>query len=258
MRLCDRILLPTYGSTTLRGQSLHNAFFWAIDLEDATFMHDWYSNTGQGVGGEYRYNFGGGSDGTLKTYWLNEHEATYVLDDGTTSTAPANRSYDLQGNFNQPLPRGFRARGRVNYASDFKTMQTLYTNLADATRNSRNYGGNIVGVLNGFSINGTLDHNETFYSGSDSSALTGSWPRVAVSRNERPLLDSPIYFSMNNEYVRTLYDTRDGTNERDAGLTRLDTTPQIRYPLKRWACHRQLRSVPRHLLHASWTCSQHH
>src|SRR4029079_7943992 len=24
-------LLPTYGSSTLRGQSIHNAFFWAID-----------------------------------------------------------------------------------------------------------------------------------------------------------------------------------------------------------------------------------
>ncbi len=55
-------LLPTYGASTLRGQSLSNAFFWAINRsQDATFQHDWYTNTGQGLGGEYRYNFGTGS-----------------------------------------------------------------------------------------------------------------------------------------------------------------------------------------------------
>ena len=39
-----------------RGQSLSNAFFWAINRsQDATIEHDWFSKTGQQVGGEYRY-----------------------------------------------------------------------------------------------------------------------------------------------------------------------------------------------------------
>ena len=80
-------LIPAYGSSTLRGQSIHNAFFWAVDRsQDATFFHDWYSNTGQGVGSEYRYNFGGGDDGTLKAYMLNEHEAT--VEDPTGADRP--------------------------------------------------------------------------------------------------------------------------------------------------------------------------
>src|SRR5207253_1919588 len=103
------------------------------------------------------------------------------------------------------------------------------------SRNQRNYGGNIVGVLNGFSINGTFDHNEYFYSGSDSSAVNGSWPRVNVSRNERPLLGSQFYYSANSEFARILYDTRTGTVAIDSGLTRFDTNPQIRYPFKKWA-----------------------
>src|SRR5205085_519875 len=41
-------LIPTYGTSTVRGQSIHNAFFWAIDRsQDATIMHDWFSRTGQ-------------------------------------------------------------------------------------------------------------------------------------------------------------------------------------------------------------------
>jgi LPS-assembly protein len=36
------ILLPTYGMSSYRGQTIHNGFFWAINRsQDATLMHDW-------------------------------------------------------------------------------------------------------------------------------------------------------------------------------------------------------------------------
>jgi hypothetical protein len=58
-------LMPTYGSSSLRGQSFHNGFFWAINRsQDATILHDWFSKTGQGLGSEYRYNAGSG-DGNI-------------------------------------------------------------------------------------------------------------------------------------------------------------------------------------------------
>ena len=91
-------LLPTYGSSTLRGQSIHNAFFWAINRsQDATVAYDWFSKTGQGVGSEYRYNFGAGNDGTIRGYMLDQHEATYGGSDGAASTLPAVRSYEVHG-----------------------------------------------------------------------------------------------------------------------------------------------------------------
>ena len=49
-------LLPTYGSSSLRGQAISNAFFWAMGRShDATFLHDWFTTTGYGAGVEYRY-----------------------------------------------------------------------------------------------------------------------------------------------------------------------------------------------------------
>ncbi len=70
------ILIPTYGSSDLRGQSLHNAFFWVLGRsQDLTFEHVWYSKTGQGGGSEYRYNFGPGSNGDFRGNFLDEHEA---------------------------------------------------------------------------------------------------------------------------------------------------------------------------------------
>ena len=53
------ILLPTYGASTIRGQTIHTAFFWAINRShDATFLYDWFSKAGQGAGSEYRYTPG--------------------------------------------------------------------------------------------------------------------------------------------------------------------------------------------------------
>ncbi len=69
-------LLPIYGSSTIRGQSLSNAFFWAINRsQDATLYHDWFSKTGQGFGGEYRYIRGRHSAGNSRLSLLNEHAA---------------------------------------------------------------------------------------------------------------------------------------------------------------------------------------
>ena len=228
------LLIPTYGSSTLRGQQLHNAFFWAIDRsQDATFEHEYYSRIGQGVDGEYRYNFGGGSDGGLNAHLLDQHEATYTQSNGSVSTTPASRSYELRGGANQMLPGGLRARANVNYFSSITTMQTFNTNVVDASRNIRRYGGNVVGAWYGYSLNGTYDRSEYFYS-TQSSGVTGGAPRVGFSKNERPLLGSPVYFSVGSEYVFLLKETKNGTTVDNQDLTRLDFTPQVRFPFKKW------------------------
>jgi LPS-assembly protein len=227
-------LLPTYGSSTLRGQQFHNGFFWAIDRsQDATIMHEFYSRIGQGVSGEYRYNFGGGSDGQLTAHMLDQHEATYTLDTGQVSTQPALRSYELRGGSNQMLPGNLRARASVNYFSSITTNQTFNTNVLDASRNNRHYGANVVGGWYGYTLNGTFDRSEYFYS-TASSGVTGGAPRVAFSKSERPLWGSPVYFSVGSEYVYLLSEAKSGNTIDKKNLTRVDFTPQIRFPFKQW------------------------
>src|SRR5262245_39224329 len=107
-------LLPTYGASRLRGQALSNAFFWAIGRsQDATFFHDWFTRTGQGVGAEYRYVAAAQSSGNGRVYWLDQHEATYT-DDGQTSTLPATQSFELTGSMNHSISRNVRARARLD------------------------------------------------------------------------------------------------------------------------------------------------
>ena len=66
-------LMPIYGNSDYRGQSVSNAFFWAIDRsQDMTFVHDWMPSAGQGYGTEYRMVAGPGTDGHVRLYRLSE------------------------------------------------------------------------------------------------------------------------------------------------------------------------------------------
>ena len=237
-------LMPTYGSSSLRGQSIHNGFFWAINRsQDATITHDWFSKTGQGVGTEYRYNVGTG-DGSISAHLDDQHATTYTLADGTSSPVDASRSYEIRGIASQLLPFNLRSRASVNYFSSIVTSQTFNTNIYDASRNSRSFGGNVIGAWGKYSLNATLDHTE-YFSDVNNSYLAGTLPRVSFTRNERPILNSPAYFSVSAEYVNTLRATKSSTtstdtgvaqvNVIDTGLNRLDVFPQIRYPFKKWA-----------------------
>jgi LPS-assembly protein len=237
-------LIPTYGNSTIKGHSLHDAFFWAINRsQDATFFHDWFSKTGQGYGSEYRYNMGGGSDGSIRTYLLDEHEVLYP---GNTEPVPANRSYEIRGGANQVLPGNLRARARVDYFSSIQAIQTSNTNIYDASRNQRTFGGNVVGAWGTYSLNATFDHSEYFSpyttSAATSSGLSGTWPRLTFTRNERPILGSPLYFSVGTDFTRVLSNTiitdENGVEvdngQFDRSLSRIDVAPQVRYPFKKW------------------------
>ena len=185
-------LLPTYGTSSIFGHSIHDAFFWAINRsQDATILHDWYSKTGQGIGSEYRYNYGGGNDGTLNLHFLDQHESAYVRSDGTTAPLPASRSYELRGGANQVLPGNIRARANVNYFSSIESSQTYNTDIYSSSRNVRLFGANFVGAWAGYSMNGTIDRQESFYD-LTSSVVSGTGPRVNISRSERPLFGSPF------------------------------------------------------------------
>ena len=218
-------LLPTYGRSSLRGQQLSNAFFWAINRsQDATIKHDWYSKGDQGVSGEYRYVTLSG-DGTIETLVLNQPNSQYGL---------PSRTYNARGGGNQRLPGNFRARARVDYFTSLATNQTLYSNLYDASNSRRFIGGNVIGVWRGNSVNGTFDRTEQF-SSQTSSSLLGTSPRISVSRGERPLYqNSAVYFAIGSDFVRYERETRNGEEVFDSGVGRFDLNPQIRYPFKRW------------------------
>lgn len=231
------ILMPTYGASTIRGQSISNAFFWAINRShDATVFHDLFTSTGQGFGGEYRYVAGPGSQGNAETYFLNERETTLTdqFGPGTgESSFPARRSYQLRGNAQHRVSDSITARGQIDYFSDVTVQQTYQTNVFEASNSSRSFGGNVTGSFGAYTLSGTGDVAETFF-GAEDASLYGSGPRISFNQSERSLLGSPVYFGFQTEYANLLRRSRYGEEEVNSGLNRIDVSPLVRVPFTKW------------------------
>ncbi len=193
-------LLPTYGSSIVRGPSISNAFFWAINRsQDATIYHDWFTKRGQGLGGEYRYVAGTGSQGNFTTYYLKEKEATYSSSSGTVTT-PAATNYEVRANVAQVLPLNLRARGNVDYFSSIVTRSTFNQNPYDWSSRTRSMRGNLSGNWGRQSVSASYDTTELFYS-ETASSLQGGTPRLTYSLAQSRIGETPLYYSFNSEYV---------------------------------------------------------
>jgi len=94
-------LMPTYGTSSYRGMTFSEAFFWAISRsQDATFLYDYFSKRGYGVGADYRYAAAPGSTGQLSVYRLAEREITTQNADGSQTVTPPSQSYQIRANMN--------------------------------------------------------------------------------------------------------------------------------------------------------------
>lgn len=233
-------LIPSYSATTIRGQSIQAPFFWAINRsQDATVAYEWYSNAARGLDGEYRYNLGAADNGGIRAHLLNQDAATVTQPDGSQAALNPGRSFELRGSANQELPGRLRARGRVDYFSSVETMQQVNTNIYDASRSQRSFGVNVNGAWRTYSLNAEVARAENFYNTTES-VVNGGAPRINFNRNERPLYGG-TYFSANSEVIHLIRQTntaditRDsGVITQDSGLTRMDFTPQVRFPFRRW------------------------
>jgi lipopolysaccharide assembly outer membrane protein LptD (OstA) len=228
-------LLPVYGTSTYRGTSFSNAFFWAINRsQDLTLFHDWFTKTGMGYGSEYRYVASSGSNGEFRIYRLNERATTFTQN-GQDITQPARKSFEVRSNVVQSLGGSFKARGSIDYFSDVTAQQQYQLDLYNSSLRTRNYQGNVSGNLGrGNSISGTYGINELFYGDKDSQTIGGS-PRIQFTRALTKLGPLPVYFAAGGEYARIIrYYTSDGQKLGDQGLTRYDATPSLQFPLTKW------------------------
>ncbi len=224
-------LIPVYGASSYRGQTLSNAFFWAISRsQDATLNYDWFSKTGSGYGGEYRYIEGPGSAGNLRMYWTREHEAT-ITGSGGTTTLPAKRSLNINGTMRQPLPYHFNARAQVSYFSDITVQQTAFTNINDLSRSNRGYSGAVSGQVKGLGILGNYSRNEVFY-GENQSDVYGTTPEIQITRDAyRPTTALPIYLSGSFDYSNQVRESKVGSRSVDTSVPISEANGGVRIPL---------------------------
>jgi LPS-assembly protein len=225
-------LMPTYGTSTFRGQAISNAFFWAIDRsQDATFFHDWFTRAGQGEGAEYRYVASTQSSGTFRFYRFAT-SSTALTDNGTTATVPAT-SYEVTGNAVQTIRPWLTARVRADYFTDVVNQQLLHQTLYEASRSNRLIEGGLTGTRGPWSGNLLFQRNEVL-NGIDDSVVYGSAPRLTATLAPQRLFSSPVYASFNTDLGYLPYQhVVDGRIQQDNSFGRFDASPSIRVPFSK-------------------------
>lgn len=220
------ILMPQYGSSLAMGNSISNAFFWAINRShDATFFHDWMFSRGNGLGAEYRYLLGPQAQGNLRYYWLDEKEA--VINGATRNPR---RSKTIQGGLSQNLPFGLAARARVDYFTNVTVQQTYNHDFLQASNSNRTIDGGISGSWRSLAVNAMFQRAETFYN-EDQSTVSGRAPGFTAALSGVRLGPLPLFATVNAEAARVLYVENFGTSSLDSGLTKVDVAPSLRAPL---------------------------
>jgi LPS-assembly protein len=227
-------LMPSYGTSTFRGQAISNAFFWAIGRShDATFLHDWFTRAGQGAGVEYRYVAGLQSSGTFRVYRFSRSATESAAEDGTVTVLPASTSYEVTGTSVQSLAPGVTGRVRLDYFSDVVSQQLLHQDVYQASRRNRLIEGGVTAALGAVSLSGQYQRNEVVNTLTDT-IVYGSTPRVTASLAPQRLFDSPVYASASADYAFLPYRRFvEGALSRDDSFARVDIAPSVRAPLSR-------------------------
>ncbi len=229
-------LIPTYSTSSVRGQGISTSFFWAINRsQDATFYYDWFSKSGQGVSGEYRFVSAPGSRGTIQMSMLDEKER--LAGDGTVERN-ARRSYEVNGTMNQSLAGNrLQAMARVRYFTDVSTLQLYQQSSYEATQRNRYFSGSVSGSFGPnqrYRLFATAQQTD-FYTGLTSAQRTGRLPQVTLTMAPKGIRDkglgSRIYVGANAELsgIRNQADISQPSTNRS--LWRFDAAPTIRAPL---------------------------
>lgn len=228
-------LLPTYGTSIVRGQAISNAFFLAMGRsQDATFFHDWFTRAGQGVGAEYRYVASAGAEGNVRSYLFSQQASSFTSGTGSTSTLPSTRSVEFAANVNQPLGPHMRVRSQVDYFSSLITQQLYQQNVFAASRRQRVVSGTWSGIWRQYSLTGGFQRSELLEL-TGGGLVYGGAPRASAAISPVRLWGLPVYGSVQTEYSRSLYRTTSAAGRVDnLGLQRYDATPTLRVPLSRW------------------------
>ena len=222
------ILMPQYGSSSDKGFTLGNAFFWAIDRsQDLTLYHTIFKKTGQDVGSEYRFVSTGGSGNAL-FHVTAEHDQT--ASDGITIIRPAHRSYTLRGNLNQGFAHGIRISGSANYFTDAETQQRYEENVFNSTNRNRYIGGTLSAAHRRLRLDTTVEQTDTYY-GLNSATRSGRAPVARFNLAAAPIGHSRVYFSANTEAGYFLRQEDLNNPLTDHSLFRLDGAPTIRMPI---------------------------
>jgi hypothetical protein len=192
-------------------------------------MHDWFSRTGQGYGGEYRYVASPTSSGNFTYYQVSERAVEFTRN-GQTNVTPGGRNYNIRANARQGIGASTRVSAQIDYFSSVATNQLYQQDFYQSTLSSRSWSLASTSNWAGFTLLGAYQRAEYFYGAADSQ-VTGVRPRVGFSRSATRLGPAPVYVGGSLDYSNLIRESRRGESViREANVGRVDGMGVVRVP----------------------------
>lgn len=175
------LLMPRYGSSSLKGREVGLGFFWAMGRSmDQTLSYDWYTEYGIGLGHEFRYIRNSSSRGTFRSYFTRPAGADTF-------------AYDLDWSASQALPHRFRATLAANFYSDLASRQNLQDSLDYSSTRTRRGSVGLQGSLGPAYMRLEADTNDVFFF-DDSVQRRRHLPQLRISQSPKKIGKTGIAF----------------------------------------------------------------
>jgi LPS-assembly protein len=189
------ILMPNFGTSSVRGFFLLNAFYWAIKQNvDLTLGVDYYAKAGLGLSQEFRYLFRF-MEGEVKFYYF-KYKGDNILNTDATSDYFLRMKHRQNFNF-----LNTRISVDIDRQSDANFLRLFSNNfdsvLTRISRSSVSLSSSFANVK--FSIGGM--RNDTYYTFSNKSNSVKYLPKISLNWNHQKLWLLPGYFSVDASYA---------------------------------------------------------
>ena len=188
-------------------------------------MHDWFTSRGQGYGTDNRWIRSGTANGNIKAYRLSQKAGTL-----NGVSVPESQSVLVNGSINQGLPLGLTGRARIDYCVAAHAQPVLQPRSLQRHAGRRARSTATSRLVAGSERSLTASRNENFFN-ADQSIVSGSLPNATASVSSRKLGRLPVFFALQSEASRPLYIQKNGAQEIDDTLNKIDITPTLRAPV---------------------------
>jgi LPS-assembly protein len=183
-------LIPSFGTSSIKGTTFGDAFFWAINRSaDATLGAEYYSSRGWAQHGLFRARPSETSFVDLNYFG--------VIDRGVGTPKVSQGGEDVRVRAEARLPHNFRGVADVDYLSSFLfrlVFNEVFTQAVVSEVKSQAFVSN---TTRGFSYNGAVQRYQNFESTTKGDVVTILHaPSFEFSSVDRPYKRSPFYWNL--------------------------------------------------------------
>jgi LPS-assembly protein len=184
-------LLPHVGNSTIKGYTVGDGFFWAINRSaDLMFGLEDYSKRGLAERGEFRAKPSANAEFTINYFGVNDKYAN------TSLRAPGKSIFAFGKD--DDIGHGFRAVFDVDYVNTMAFRLTWSPSYTEAVSSEALQYGFISKNWDAYSFNVSAERYENFLSTQlvpGNAVIIRHLPSVEFSGEDRQIGNSPVYFS---------------------------------------------------------------